>query len=286
MTTAHLQLLGAVVLFSTGGAAIKACSLTSWQVACLRAAVAAVALVIVVPAARPPWTWRSLAVGAAQGATMIFFVLATKLTTAANAIFLQSTFPLYVLLLAPLLLRERLRRGELVFMAALAAGMGMLIAGTPAATAIAPNPAAGNVLAVLGGLTWALTILGLRWMAAGESSLGAAIGAVAVANALACAGTLPLALPFERIAPADWAVIAYLGVFQIAGAYVLLSRGLRHVPALEASLLLLLEPVLNPVWAWAVHGEQPGAWSLAGGAVIVVATGLKVWIDGREKAAG
>jgi drug/metabolite transporter (DMT)-like permease len=75
-----------------------------------------------------------------------------------------------------------------------------------------------------------------------------------------------------RAAPLDWAAVAYLGVFQIGAAYLLLGAGIRHVPALEASVLLLLEPALNPLWAWLVHGERPGAWSLAGGALILGAT--------------
>jgi drug/metabolite transporter (DMT)-like permease len=80
-------------------------------------------------------------------------------------------------------------------------------------------------------------------------------------------------------------VITYLGVFQIALAYVLLTSALRHVPAFEASVLLLIEPVLNPVWAFLVHGERPGAWALAGGVVIVAATAIKTWWDGRVEAA-
>jgi drug/metabolite transporter (DMT)-like permease len=71
---------------------------------------------------------------------------------------------------------------------------------------------------------------------------------------------------------ADWGLIVYLGIFQIAAAYLLLSRAIRHVRALEVSLLVLLEPVLNPVWVWLVYGEQPGTWALAGGAIILAAT--------------
>jgi drug/metabolite transporter (DMT)-like permease len=77
----------------------------------------------------------------------------------------------------------------------------------------------------------------------------------------------------------DWVLVSCLGVFQIALAYFFLIRGLENVRAFEASLLLLLEPVLNPVWAWLVHGERPGNWSLAGGAVILLATVVKSWVD-------
>ncbi len=72
----------------------------------------------------------------------------------------------------------------------------------------------------------------------------------------------------------DWAAVTFLGVFQIALAYVFLVRGVRRVGALEASLLILLEPVLSPVWAWIIHGEQPSALAMLGGAIIVVATAV------------
>src|SRR3990172_9137079 len=97
----QLQLLAAAVLFSTGGAAIKACTLSSWQIASFRSVIAAVALFLLLPDARRRWTWRAVAVGAAYAATLMLFVLGNKLTTAANTIFLQSTAPLYILLLGP-----------------------------------------------------------------------------------------------------------------------------------------------------------------------------------------
>jgi DME family drug/metabolite transporter len=79
----------------------------------------------------------------------------------------------------------------------------------------------------------------------------------------------------------DWLTIAYLGVFQIGAAYLLLTAGVRHVTALEASVLLLLEPALNPVWAWLVHGETPGPWAIAGGILILGATILRTVADTR-----
>ena len=96
---------------------------------------------------------------------------------------------------------------------------------------------------------------------------------------LACA---PAAFPVSAATgTGDWVAVAYLGVFQIGAAYLLLTAGIRHVPALEASVLLLLEPALNPFWSWIVHGENPGAWALAGGAVILGATLVKTIVDAR-----
>jgi drug/metabolite transporter (DMT)-like permease len=101
---------------------------------------------------------------------------------------------------------------------------------------------------------------------------------------VAFALALPFALPLHAVRAVDWAVLAYLGIFQIALAYVLLAAGIRRVRAFEASLLLLLEPLLNPVWTFLSLGERPGPWSLAGGALILSATTLKSWLDARTEA--
>ena len=278
--SSRLRVLAAAALFSSGGAAIKAASLNAWQVAGFRSMVAALALLLMMPESRRRPPLKVLLVGVAYALTMMLFVLSNKLTTSASAIFLQSTAPLHVLLLSPWLLGERVRRTDLAYMGVLALGLASFFVGLDPVSATAPNPWLGNVLATLSGVTWALTVMGLRAMGRGGEHW-APISAV-WGNVIACLVCLPLALPVESSRPVDWLVIAYLGVFQIALAYVFLIRGLRHVPALEASLLLLLEPVLNPIWAWLAHGERPGAWSIAGGLLILAATLAKSAWDARR----
>jgi drug/metabolite transporter (DMT)-like permease len=268
-----LLLSAAAVLFSTGGAAIKATALTSWQVASFRSGIAAAVLLLLLPQARRlghPGVWLA---APAYAATVILFVAANKLTTAANSIFLQSTAPLYLLLAGPWLLKEPVRRSDLALLAVAAAGLSMFFLGTERAAATAPDPARGNIVALVSGLTWALTIAGLRWHAR-RATQDFSLAMVAAGNLIAFGVTLPLALP---AAPAsrDVAVLAFLGVFQIGLAYVCLSRGMRHATALETSLLLLLEPVLNPIWAWLIHHEKPGGWALAGGGLILAATTVR-----------
>jgi drug/metabolite transporter (DMT)-like permease len=280
-TRARLLLLAAAVLFSTGGAVIKWCAMTSWQVASFRSGVAALALLVLLPVTRRDLDGRALLVGAAYAATMILFVLGNKLTTAANTIFLQSTAPLYVLLLGPRLLGEANRKSDLAVMAAIAVGLGFFFVSQQPSLASAPDPLRGNLIAALGGPAWALTVLGLRWVSRDPSRTpGATLVAGNVITFLVC---LPLALPVAGARPADWLLILYLGVFQIAAAYVLVSAGLRQVTALTAVLLLLLEPVLNPIWAALLHGERPGGWSLLGGAVILAATVGKTVADSRRR---
>lgn len=275
----RMRVLAAAALFSSGGAVIKAASLSAWQVASFRSAVAALALLVMLPEARRRPRLPVLVVGVAYAGTMVLFVLANKMTTAASTIFLQSTAPLYVLLLSPWLLKEKVRPADLVYMAILALGLGAFFVGLDPVSATAPNPWLGNVLALLSGVFWALTVMGLRSLGRGGSDWSPA--AALYGNVIAAFGCLPMALPVVSSRPVDWVMVASLGVFQIALAYVFLIRGLRQVTALEASLLLLLEPVLNPIWAWLVHGERPGSWSLAGGGLILAATLAKSAWDAR-----
>jgi DME family drug/metabolite transporter len=272
-TRARLLLLAAAALFSTGGAAIKGTTLDNWQVAGLRSLIAAAALMAFLPQARRHWSARNWLVGLVYAATLVLFVTANKLTTSANAIFLQATAPFYILLAAPLLLGERVRRQDVLFMGVIAAGMAAFALDTQAPVLSAPRPVAGNVAAAASGLTWALTVMGLRWV--GRHDPEAALNTVVAGNLTAAAICLPFGWPVSGALPSDWITLTWLGVFQIGLAYVCLSAGVKHVTALEASLLLLLEPVLNPIWAWIVHGERPGAWALAGGAAIIAATSVR-----------
>ena len=227
--------------------AIKSCGLTSWQVASFRCAVAALAIWVLLPRARRRWTAQTIAVSTAYAATLVLYVLANKTTTAANAIFLQSAAPLYILLLAPLLLGERNRPRDLLLMAGMAIGMAMFFVGQEPASQTAPDPARGNLLGAAAGLSWALTLMGLRWL--GRAGGQAAVAVVA-GNWLAFVICLPMALPVAASRPADWGWVVYLGVFQIAVAYVMLTRAVESVSALEVSLLLLVDPVVTPIWAW------------------------------------
>jgi drug/metabolite transporter, DME family len=275
------MVLAAAVLFSTGGAAIKATSLTGWQVASFRSGFAALALLVFLPRSRRLPTTPMWLVGIVYAATLVLFVTATKLTTAANAIFLQDTSPLYVVLLSPLVLRERVKWADVWFMVALAAGLVAFFLGHEAPRESASNPHRGDLLAVASGLTWAATIIGLRWLSTRTQDPDASEPALVAGNIMAFLATLPFALPTGATTTTDWAIVIYLGVIQIGLAYVCFSIGMAGVPAIEASLLLLLEPVLNPVFSWLVHGEVPNRWSMAGGAIILSATAARTVWDAR-----
>jgi drug/metabolite transporter (DMT)-like permease len=268
---AHVAILATALLFSTGGAAIKACGLTAWQVASFRSGVAAVVLAALVPVARR-FSWRIALVSVAYAGTLISFVLSNKLTTAAQAVFLQAAAPLYVVFLERWLLGTRLARRDVPILGVIALGMVLLFAGTGERFATAPDPATGNSIAVVSGVFYAFLMVGLRWLAAGDPLPGAAAAATLWGNALAFVLPLALALPVLRSQPVDWVVIGYLGTFQIGLAYYLISRAMRTVTALDTALLLLVEPVLNPILVWWLHGEKPAPIALAGAALVLAAT--------------
>ena len=271
---ATLQIVAAAVLFSTGGAGIKAAAFSALQVSTLRSGIAALVLMLFVRG-RLRLSAHVLGVSLVYGSTLTLFVLGTKLTTAADAIFLQSTYPLYVLLLSPFVLGERIGRRDILYLIAVAAGLLLCVIGRPPATITAPNPALGNVFAILSGVAWAMTLIGLRYLERDATDRSPAMAAVITGNAVASLVALPFAWPLPMASASEWATIVYLGVFQIGLAYIFLTKAVGRLPTLETSLLLLLEPVLNPLWAWLLRGEQPGTWTLAGGGVIIAVTAIR-----------
>lgn len=281
----RLAIALAALIFSTGGAAIKFADFTAWQVASFRSGVAAITLLLVLPGVRQGITRRAVLVGVAYAATLVSFVLANRLTTSANAIYLQSTAPFFVLLLGPLLLRERVRARDLPVIAAVLLGLALVMSGSDLPSRTAPDPARGNMIALGSGVSYALMLCGLRWLGRGGAHTSEALAAVVLGNVIACAATLSMALPVAGQGAGDWLLIGYLGVVQIALAYLLVTYGLRRVPALDASLLLLVETALNPLWTWLLLSEVPSGAALAGGAVIIGATMLQTIVATRSPAA-
>jgi len=275
------KIIVAAVLFSTGGAAIKWCGFGAWQLAACRATLAMLTILVLLPEARRGWSWRTGVVGFAYAATTLLYVQANKHTTAASAIFLQAASPLFILFLAPVLLGEHATRRDIAQMAVMGAGMVLFLLGIDRPSATAPNPALGNVLAAICAVTWAFTVIGYRWIVARGSSVAAA--AVA-GNVTAAIVSWVMAQPLVGGRPADWAVVVYLGVCQLGIPYLFLARAVPRVRALEVGLFMLIEPVLNPIWAWLVHGETPGPATLAGGALILGATAGRMLVDVRSPA--
>jgi len=266
-------ILAAAALWSTAGAAIKLCSLNAWQISFGRSLVAAGVLWLLLPGARARPSRGIWAVASAYAVTVVLFTVANKLTTSANAIFLQDTAPLYVLLLSPLLLHERPSRGELWSVPLFLVGLALFFADK-----LTAGQLSGNLLALTSGVTFALCILGLRRLGGGNAP------ALLYGNLVAAAASLPGGLSGPAVTGHDLAIVLFLGVFQLGLSYALFARGVRHTPATEASLLALLEPVLNPVWTFLLAGERPGPWAIAGGSLVLLGTlwrTLTPWLEVR-----
>jgi drug/metabolite transporter, DME family len=280
------MLVMAAVLFSTGGAAIKAVELSGWQVASFRSGIAAFVLLLMLPEARRGWGWRASLVGVAYAATMVLFVLANRQTTSANAVFIQSTSPIYLVFLGPLLLAERTSRRDVLFLIPLLGGLALFLVGAQDPLRTAPNPQLGNIFAALSGFCWALTTVGLRWLGTRSAGQGSPLAAMVAGNLIAFVAVLPMAWPVATAVPASsWLILGYLGVFQIALPYSFVARAIGQVRALDASLIFLIEPAFNPVFAWLVHREVPGTGPMVGALVILGTSLVRAVVESRQRRA-
>jgi drug/metabolite transporter (DMT)-like permease len=252
-----LLVAGAALLWSTAGVGIKGIEDPPLKVVFFRSAVAAVALLAHF---RPRLriTPGFLAGLGCYAACLITFVTATKWTTAANAIFLQYTGVVWVLLLSPLVVKEPLRARDAAAIAVAFAGMALFFFGRFDA-----RGRTGDAVALLSGLFFAGLVLSLRR----ERGVGAE-AVVAWGNVVTALAVLPF-VPDLSLSARSAGVFLFLGVFQLAGAYALFVRGIRHVTATEASLIGMLEPIANPLWVFLFLGEKPALSSLIGGTVVL-----------------
>jgi DME family drug/metabolite transporter len=200
-------------------------------VAGFRSLVAVLAILAIIPSARRNWTWRAAAVALSYALTLVLFVTANKLTTAANAIFLQSTAPLYLLVLGPLILKEKVRRADILLMTVMLCGLACFFVAREPARVTAPQPFLGDMIALGSGFTYAFTITGLRWIGSRPEARESPMATVAFGNVIAFLICLPAAVPVHGMGGFDLAAIVYLGVFQMGLAYFLLGAGVRHIPA-------------------------------------------------------
>lgn len=289
MSTAHSaarsrrKLLITAALFSTGGVAIKSIHMTGIQVAGLRSGFAALVLFAAIPAARRNWNPMVLLFAVAYALTLMSFVVANKLTTSANAIFLQDTSTLYILIFGALILHERPSRADLLATIPIAIGLVLCFLGGERAVETAPRPMLGNWIAAISGVFYSMVVIGFRWLARGTRE-NTALPVAAFGNLFAFLLCLPFAWPFQSRRAEDWGILVFLGTFQIGLAYLLMSQAINDVPAFESSLLLMLEPVLNPIWTWLVWHERPSNFAILGGILIIGATVARAWAIPRGDA--
>ncbi len=266
----------AALLWSTGGLFIKLTALNAFELTFWRSLLAA--LTVIVATRREGFGFNRITTVAEilYAALLLLFVFATKLTTAANAIFLQYTAPVYVLLLEPVLYKERFRLRDLAVVVACIAGMSLFFVGK-----LRPEDVSGNFTALASGLCFAFYVLLLRNP---QSRLVNRASSVIYGNLLLVLITAPSGIAATRsMSLRDAAIVLYLGVVQIGLAYTLFTYGMaRGARSLDAGIVGYIEPVLNPLWVFIFIGERPSTWALMGGLTIIFAVTCHTIYNARK----
>lgn len=258
-------MVAAALMWSTGGIAVKLISLDAYQISSLRSAFAALIIFLIYPKRSLKLNKYSAMNAVFYVVVVLLFVVATKMTTAANAIFLQYTAPIYVLIFEPVFLKTNFDRVNLVTIVVCFAGMILFFIGD-----LSPGDLQGNILALISGVAFAGFFIGQR-----KNPPEYHISAIFYGNMLAALLTAHTVVGADAISMTDLGLSAYLGIFQLGLSYIIFSYGLARVQAIEGSLIAMIEPVLNPLWVLIGYGESPGFWAGVGGAVIITAVAFR-----------
>lgn len=266
---AHTRAIGLLVLaslcWSLGGLLIKAVAWPPLAVAGGRGLIAGLFLLTASRGLRFRWSQPQLLGAVAYAVCTVSFCVATKLTTAANAILLQYTAPVWVALLGAWFLGERATRADWLTIGVVLAGMTLFFAdGLELAHVL------GNTVAVFSGVSFAAMTVALR-----RQKDGSPVESIILGNLLAFLVGLPWIVGAPALPPAGWVALGALGIVQLGFSYWLYARAIRHVTALEAVLIPVIEPILNPVWVLLALGERPAPYALLGGVVVLVAVTLR-----------
>ncbi len=267
----------AVLLWSTGGLFIKWSTLSDAELSGARALFAAATVMLLTRREGFRLNLTTAVAAVFYAALLHLFVRATMQTTAANAIFLQYTAPVYILLAEPFFFKEKYRAADFIVVAFCIAGMSLFFVGQ-----LRPQDVEGNLAALASGFCFAVFFLLLRHPRAREVNRASS---VIYGNLLLALVMLPtLVRGAEHFTATNTAIAAYLGIVQLGVAYTLLTLGIaRGVKSLDASVIGYIEPVLNPVWVFLFLGERPGTWALAGGAIIVAAVASHTVWTAKQK---
>ncbi len=260
---AVLFLVLAATLWSTGGLMIKAISWGPVAILAGRSIFSSIILLVYLRRFPTHWTRWKVVAAVAHVFTALLFITSTKMTTAANAIFLQYTAPVYIVLLGLWFLRERPSRTDWASMAIIFGGM-ILFFGDK----LSLSGLEGNILAVLSGLSMAIMNVSLR-----AQKDGTPAESILLAHLFTAIAGFPYVMK-EAWTVNNWLIILYLGIFQIGLSFIFFTSAIKHVPAIEATLISTLEPVLNPVWVFLFIGEEPGHYALIGGLIVLAGVAL------------
>jgi len=272
-TRSVLLLIATALCWSLGGLLIKSVDWPPLAVAGGRGLIAALFLLATNRGLRFHFSRVQVLGALGYAACTVTFCAATKLTTAANAILLQYTAPVWVALFGAWFLGERTTRADWFTIAAVLAGMALFFADNLELANLL-----GNTLAVLSGLSFAGMTIALRRQKDTSASESIILG-----NLLAFAIGLPWIVGAPALTPGGWLALGLLGTVQLGVAYWLYARAIKHVTALEAVLIPVIEPILNPLWVLLATGEKPSRLALVGGVIVLTAITLRAVASVRAK---
>ena len=264
-------LLLTAFFWSLGGVLIKSIDWNPVAIAGSRSLIAVFLFAILRPSVLRKFSWTAVFGGMAYTITVVLFVVATKLTTAANAIFLQYTAPIYIALLSPWLLRERVSRLDWILIGVAFGGIALFFCDGLSLAGVW-----GVVAALASGVSYAwLTMLMRREKSASPEA------AVFIGNLMTVLVAAPAMWPPVNLGH-NWPWLLALGVVQLTIPYLLYARAIRHVRALDASIVSMIEPILNPIWVMIAVGEHPAQWSIIGGCIVLGTSLLRSILASRE----
>jgi drug/metabolite transporter (DMT)-like permease len=257
------QLLLVIVcgVFSTSGVVIKLflTDTNPFTIAGFRSGIAALALLLLFRRSLARMSRRVLLTALAYAGALICFVSSTVFTSAPTAIFLQSTAPLYVLFLSIVIYKYRPNRPDALIVTIFALGILMFFLGSPPPSEHARHPHLGDFLGALCGVFQGITIFLYGTLPPSDSTRRPTLTAIVLGNVLTFVVCLPVAFRHIPVTGSPWIWLGYLGLFQIAFGFFFFSKCVEHLPPLEVSLILLLEPILSSIWVglWVHYWPKP-----------------------------
>ena len=259
------------MFWSLGGVLIKAIDWNPIAIAGSRSLIAVALIALVRPSALRRFSWTAVLGGLAYTVTVVLFVVSTKLTTAANAIFLQYTAPIYIALISPWLLRERVRRSDWILISFAFGGIALFFCDRLSLAGLW-----GVIAALASGFSYAwLTMLMRREKSTSPETV------VLIGNVMTVVVAIPAMWPPTNLGH-NWPWLVALGVVQLTIPYLLYAQAIRHVRALDASIISMIEPILNPIWVMFAVGEHPAQWSIIGGAIVLGTSLVRSILASRE----
>ncbi len=265
-------ILLAAALLSTGGLLLKLVDLPPMTIAGSRAIISTMVVWLYVKKPKFTFSKAQLSGALCYSLMVIGFIVANKLTSAANAIILQFSAPIWVAIMGVFILKEKIKWYDVLAIVFVAIGMLLFFVDD-----VGGGNFAGNIVAVLSGVALAGVTISLRFQK-DESPVETTL--------LGHIFTALVGFPFifgVVFTPLDLLGIFLLGAFQLGIAYILYSVAIKHLNALEAILFMFLEPILNPIWVFLAIGERPSNLSLIGGAIVLLTIIIRSIISNKEE---